>query len=310
MMLDLVFDSVPIAITSFSPNLVQSVHDMLQFDFMRHAFLAGSVLAVLAGLVGYFVVARRLIFTSDVLSHIAFPGALVAIIVGLNPLLGVFGLSLAAALGMSLLGGRSRSNDVTTGTLLAWVLGVGVLFLSIYTSGSSAGNSSAGVNVLFGSLFGIHAREARVVAIVGILTIIALLAIARPLLFASLDPEVAAARGVPVRLLSLLFLILLAITVAEAVQAVGALLMFALLVTPAAIARRLVIRPFAALLLSGALSLIFTWAGITIAFYLPYPVSFCLTALVFVSYVSVVVVQRVCQGRTYRRGSARVEAAI
>jgi len=308
-MIDLALSAVPAAISTFSPNLLRDVHDMLQFDFMRHAFLAGSVLSVLAGLIGYFVVARRLIFTSDVLSHIAFPGALAAIIIGVNPLLGVFGLSLAAAFGMSLLGGRSRVNDVTTGTLLAWVLGVGVLFLSIYTSGNSASNSSAGVNVLFGSLFGIHAREARIVAIVGILTAIALLAIARPLLFASLDPEVAAARGVPVRLLSLLFLILLAVTVAEAVQAVGALLMFALLVTPAAIARRLVARPFAALLLSGVLSLSFTWAGITIAFYLPYPVSFCLTALVFVSYVGVVVVQRMRRARAYRRGSARVEAA-
>ena len=309
-MLALVFNAAPAAISNFSPNLVRDVHDMLQLDFMRNAFLAGSVLSVLAGLVGYFVVARRLIFTSDVLSHVAFPGALVAIIVGLNPLLGVFGLSLAAALGLSLLGGRSRSNDVTTGTLLAWVLGVGVLFLSVYTSGSSAGNSSAGVNVLFGSLFGIHAREARVVAIVGTLTALALLAIARPLLFASLDPAVAASRGVPIRLLNLFFLILLAITVAEAVQAVGALLMFALLITPAAIARRLVIRPFVALLLSAALSLVFTWAGITIAFYLPYPVSFCLTALVFVSYVGVVVVQRVRQGRAYRRSTERVGAAV
>ena len=309
-MLELLYGLPVASVTTFSPNLVQDVRDMLQFDFMRHALLAGSALAIVAGLVGYFVVARRLIFTSDVLSHVAFPGALVAIIVGLNPLLGVFGLSLVAALGMGLLGGRSRANDVTTGTLLAWVLGIGVLFLSIYTSGNSAGNSSAGVNVLFGSLFGIHAREAWVVAIVGILTSIALLAVARPLLFASLDPAVAAARGVPVRLLNLLFLVLLAVTIAEAVQAVGALLMFALLITPAAIARRLVIRPFPALFLSAGLSLLFTWAGITIAYYLPYPVSFCLTALVFAGYVGVVVVQRVIRARTFRHGPVSVEATV
>ncbi|HEX3721150.1 MAG TPA: metal ABC transporter permease [Nitrolancea sp.] len=308
-MLSYGFLSVLASISTFSPNLVQDAREMLSFDFMRNAFLAGSVLSIAAGLVGYFVVARRLIFTSDVLSDVAFPGALIAIILGVSPLIGVFGLVLAAGLGMSVLGGRSRTNDVTTGTLLAWVLGMGVLFLSIYTSGSSASNSSAGVNVLFGSLFGIHARESRVVAIIGIFVVIALLAIARPLLFASLDPQVAAARGVPVRLLNLFFLILLAITAAEAVQAVGALLMFSMLVTPAAIARRLVIRPFVALLLSSALSLVFTWAGITIAFYLPYPVSFCLTALVFASYVGVVVVQRVRHGRTYRRSTERVGAA-
>jgi zinc/manganese transport system permease protein len=275
--------------------------EMWQYDFIRHAMLAGSALAIVAGLIGYFVVARRLIFTSDVLSHVAFPGALIAIILGVNPLLGVFGFALLTALGMGTLAGKTRANDVTTGTLLAWVLGIGVLFLSIYASGSSGANSSAGINVLFGSLFGIHAREAWVVAIVGLLTTIVLLAIARPLLFASLDPAVAASRGVPVRLLNIVFLILLAITIAEAVQAVGALLLFALLITPAAIARRLVARPFTGMFLSALLSLLFTWAGITFAYYFPYPVSFCLTALVFVAYVGVVFVQRVLRQRIYQR---------
>jgi zinc/manganese transport system permease protein len=275
--------------------------EMWQYDFIRHAMLAGSALAIVAGLIGYFVVARRLIFTSDVLSHVAFPGALIAIILGVNPLLGVFGFALLTALGMGTLAGKTRANDVTTGTLLAWVLGIGVLFLSIYASGSSGANSSVGINVLFGSLFGIHAREAWVVAIVGLLTTIVLLSIARPLLFASLDPAVAASRGVPVRLLNIVFLILLAITIAEAVQAVGALLLFALLITPAAIARRLVARPFTGMFLSALLSLLFTWAGITLAYYFPYPVSFCLTALVFVAYVCVVVVQRVLRQRIYQR---------
>lgn len=282
--------------------------EMWQYDFIRHALLAGSALAIVAGLIGYFVVARRLIFTSDVLSHVAFPSALIAIILGVNPLLGVFGFAVLTALGMGTLAGRSHANDVTTGTLLSWVLGIGVLFLSIYASGSSSANSSAGVNVLFGSLFGIHAREAWVVAIVGLLTTIVLLAIARPLLFASLDPSVAASRGVPVRLLNVVFLILLAITIAEAVQAVGALLLFALLITPAAIARRLVIQPFAGMALSALLSLLFTWAGITLAYYFPYPVSFCLTALVFVTYVGVVVVQHLLRRRLYR-GAKRLANA-
>ncbi len=284
--------------------------EMWQYDFIRHAMLAGSALSIVAGLIGYFVVARRLIFTSDVLSHVAFPGALIAIILGVNPLLGVFGLALLTALGMGMLAGSSRANDVTTGTLLAWVLGIGVLFLSIYSSGSSGANSSAGINVLFGSLFGIQARVAWVVAIVSVLTAVVLLAIARPLLFASLDPAVAASRGVPVQLLNVIFLILLAITIAEAVQAVGALLLFALLITPAAIARRLVYRPFAGLFLSALLSLLFTWAGITLAYYFPYPVSFCLTALVFVTYVGVVVVQRLLRRRLYRHQARPANAAV
>jgi zinc/manganese transport system permease protein len=276
----------------FSPNLVHDVQVMLQFDFMRHAFLAGTAVALVSGLIGYFVILRRLIFTGDVLSHVAFPGALGAIVLGINPLLGVFGLAVVVALGMGLLAGRTHARDVTTGTVQTWILGIGVLLLSLYTSGHSAGNSSAGVNVLFGSLFGIHAREALVSAVVAVIVILILLSIARPLLFASLDPALAAARGVPLRLLELLFLALLAVTVAEAVQAVGALLLVALLVTPAAIARRLVVRPFAALLCSAGFALAFTWIGITLAFYLPYPVSFCITSLIFASYVAVVVGQR------------------
>ncbi len=284
----------------FSPNLIQDVHEMLSLDFMRYAFLAGTVLAIVAGLVGYFVVLRHLVFATEALAHVTFTGALLAVIVGSNPLLGLFGVTILVALGMGTLGTWARARDVEVGTVLAWVLGLGVLFLSIYTSQASGANSTIGVSFLFGSIFGLQAQQAQLITVVGLGATVVLLVIARPLLFASLDPDVAAARGVPVRGLNLVFLVLVALSVALAVPAVGALLNSALLVTPAAIAQRLVTRPFVALLLSPTLALAFTWAGLTIGFYTPYPVSFLISTLAFVTYVAVVTWQRLRASFTRR----------
>lgn len=265
---------------------------MLSHDFMRYAFLTGTILAIVSGLVGYFVVLRHLVFAVEALSHVTFTGALGAVIVGSHPSLGLFGVTILVALGMGAIDMRQATRDVATGTVLAWVLGLGVLFLSIYTTQGNKTNSSLGVNVLFGSILGLQEQQVQLTAIVGAAAIVILLAIARPLLFASLDPEVAAARGVPVRALNMIFLALVAVSVAEAVPAVGALLNSALVVTPAAIAQRLVTRPFVALLLSAALALVFTWLGLTIGFYAPYPISSLISTLAFVTYVSVVFWQR------------------
>ncbi|HEY7350089.1 MAG TPA: metal ABC transporter permease [Ktedonobacterales bacterium] len=280
-------------IPPFSPNLIADAQEMFQHDFMRYAFLAGTAIALAAGLVSYFVIMRHQVFAGDALSHVAFAGALGAAVLGVNLLLGLFGVVIAAALGIGLLGERARARDVAIGTVLAWVLGIGVLFLSIYTSTASGSNGSVGINVLFGTIFGLTNQQASIAAWVGIGAILALLVIARPLLFASLDPDAAAARGVPTRLLGLAFLALLGATVAEAVQAVGVLLIFSLLVAPGAIAQRLLTRPFAALALSAALALAFTWAGLTIAFYTSYPVSFLISALAFFTYLLVLLAQRV-----------------
>ncbi|MGH2494845.1 MAG: metal ABC transporter permease [Ktedonobacteraceae bacterium] len=280
---------------SFSWNLVADVQQMLAVDFMRAAFLSGSVIAVTCGLVGYYVLLRRLIFASDALSHVGFAGAMAAAFLGWNPFVGLFGGSIIVGVGMGQLGRTSaRSRDVAVGTVLAWILGLGALFLGLYLAHPIANtNIAVGVGVLFGSIFGVDAQTALVISAVGAATSLALLAMARPLLFASLDPEVARARGLPIRLLDALFLTLLAVTVAEAVPAVGALLVFALIVTPAASARRLVTRPYVALFLSAALALGITWAGLTMAFYLSYPVSFDISAFGFVVYLVVLVYQRV-----------------
>jgi zinc/manganese transport system permease protein len=267
---------------------------------MRYAFLAGTPLAIISGLMGYFVVLRNLVFASEALAHVTFTGALLAIVVKGNPLVGLFGVTMLVGLGMGVLGTRRQSKDVEVGTVLAWVLGLGALLLSFYASQSSKTNSTVGVNYLFGSILGLQAQQARLIAVIGVVIIVVFLIIARPLLFASVDSEVAAARGLPVRGIDTIFFILLALSIAEAVPAVGALLNFALLVTPAAIAQRLVIRPFVALWLSAALSLTFVWAGLIIGFYAPYPVSFLISTLAFVAYVTVIAWQRLrCYFRRY-----------
>ncbi|WP_208352025.1 metal ABC transporter permease [Aetokthonos hydrillicola] len=269
-------------------NLLQSIGEMLSVDFMRYAFLAGTPLAVLSGLIGYFVVLRNLVFASEALAHVTFTGALIAIIVGGDALLGLFGVTMLVGLAMGVLGTLKQSKDVEIGTVLAWVLGLGSLLLSIYTSKSSKTNSRVGVNYLFGSILGLQAQQAELIAAIGVVIIVVFLIIARPLLFASVDPEVATARGLPVRAINTVFFVLLALSIAEAVPAVGALLNSALLITPAAIAQRLVTRPFVALWLSAVLSLTFVWVGLTIGFYAPYPVSFLISTLAFVTYVTVI----------------------
>jgi zinc/manganese transport system permease protein len=302
--------SLPIAATlpPFTWNLVGDVQAMLRYDFMHNAFLCGTMVAVVAGLVGYFVLLRQLAFAGDALSHFAFTGALGAVLVDLSPLAGAFGLTVLVALVIGGLGERARARDVVVGTLLAWTLGLGVLLLSIYTTTASAANSALGVKVLFGSILGIQAQQGLFAAAVAAAVVVALLLIARPLLFVSLDPDVAAARGLPVRLLGAAFMVLLAVTVAEATQVVGALLIFALLITPAAIAQRVSVRPYRAMLLAAMLALAITWIGLTLAFYTSYPVSFLISALAFLAYSAVILWQRAASWRL-RRPSPALAAA-
>jgi zinc/manganese transport system permease protein len=277
---------IVLAVQPFSPNLIDDAREILSYDFMQNAFTAGTFIALAAGLVGYFVVLRNEVFTSDALGHVAFTGGLGALLASLPLLVGVFGSTIAVAVGMGTLGGRARGRDVAIGTVFAWVLGVGVLFLSLYTSARSGiGGGTAGVSILFGSILGLQATQATFGALAGIGTTLVLLAIARPLMFMSIDPEVAAARGVPTKVVTALFLVLLGATVAEAVQAVGALLIFGLMVTPAAIAQRVTSRPYAGMFLSGALAVGFVWLGLALAFYISYPASFFITALAFGTYL-------------------------
>ncbi|HET7591035.1 MAG TPA: metal ABC transporter permease [Solirubrobacterales bacterium] len=253
---------------------------MLAHEFMRNAYLASSFVAAACGLVGYFVVLRSQVFAGDALSHVAFTGALAAAAAGVDVRLGLFLATIAVALGMGLLEGRGRPGDVAIGSVFAWVLGLGVLFLSIFTNGSSGGNSTAAVRVLFGSVLGLSAADARLAAAIGLLACLALLAIARPLLFGSLDPEVARGLGLPLRALGVAFLALLAIVAAEATQAVGALLLLGLLAAPAGAARLLTDNPWRGLALSGALAVASMWGGLALSYEVPsLPASFAVIAL-------------------------------
>jgi len=208
---------------------------------------------------------------------------------GINPLITLIGTTIVVAIAMGGFGERLKERDVAIGTVLAWVLGLGALFLYLFNAHvSGSGTGYSGVTVLFGNILGISADQTTVIALISGLVILALAFIARPLLFASLDPHVAAAQGVPVRALGLSFMVLLAVTVSIATMAVGALLVFALLLLPAAIAYQMTTRPFLALALSAGLAIILTWLGIAIGFYTGYPSSVCISLLSFVGYVVVV----------------------
>jgi zinc/manganese transport system permease protein len=244
--------------------------DMLDHPFMQRAFLAGIAVALLAGIVGYLVVLRAQVFAADALSHVAFTGALGALAVGLDPRIGLFASTIGIGVLLALLGPRGRADDVVIGTVFAWILGLGVLALSVYTASAAASsNGGAGVNVLFGSIFGLSDTSARLTAAVAALLALLVLAVARPLIFASTDATTAAARGVPVTGLGVLFLALLGATAAETTQAVGALLLLGLLAAPAGAAYRWTRSPFAGMALSAALAVASMVVGLTASYLAP-----------------------------------------
>ncbi len=272
----------------FTWNIWLDIFRMFQYGFMRNAFIAGTALSVVSGLVGYYVVVRHQAFAGEALSDVAFTGAMGGAVLGLNPLAGTIVLTIAGAVAMGSFSQRIDEADIAIGTVLAWVLGLGVLFLTLFTTHTGASTGFSGVTALFGSILSISNTQMMIIVIVAVFIALTTLLIARPLLFATFDPEVATARGIPVRLLGVVFMVLLAMTVAEAMQAVGALLVFALLLLPAAIAYRLAIRPFAGLALAVVFAVVLTWGGLTIGFYSGLPSSVCISLLAFVAYIAVV----------------------
>lgn len=251
--------------------------------FLLNAFLAGTMIAIVTAVVGYFVVLRAQAFAAHALSHIGFAGATAAAWLGMSSLLGTIVFTLVAALGMGALGKRIQGRDVEIGMILSFALGLGVLFLRLYTN-----SASEAVGVLFGSILSVTREDVILTLIFGTATLLALAAIFRPLLFASIDPEVAEARGVRVQALAIFFMLLLAVTVAEAIQIVGVLLVFALLIAPAAIAQHFTHRPLATLGVSIFFGLLFTWGGLLLAFFTPYPVSFYIAALAALTYFAAI----------------------
>jgi len=279
---------------------------LLDSPFMRNAFLAGTLIALACGLVGYFLVLRAQVFTSDALSHVAFTAALGALAFGIDPRLGLFAGTVLVALAMAALGRRASADDVVIGSTFAWVLGLGVLFLTLYTTQRSTANGVASVTYLFGSIFGLSTSQTVTAALVAAAISAGVLAIARPLLFASLDEAVAAAAGVPVRLLGVVFLVLVAATTAEATQAVGALLVIGLVAAPAGAAQQLTARPYAALGLSVAISLGAMWCGLTASYLAPrVPPSFAVIAVASATYLLATIWASATRGRLSRHAGRR-----
>lgn len=263
-------------------NLLAMLQSIWQYEFMRNAFVAGTIVAVLAGVAGYFVVLRRLGFASEALAHGGFAGATGAVVLGQDVFLGLLVFTSLSGACMGLLGDRLRGRDVAIGGTLAFSLALGSLFLSLSTK--LAGQAT---NILFGNILSISAGDVRFVAVFAALALAALGALFRPLLFASVDAEIADARGVPVRALSVAFMVLLAITVSAAVQVVGVLLIFALLILPAAAAQHLTAQPSRAIGLSVALAVLYVWCGLLVGFYVPFPPSFLITTFAFVAFLLV-----------------------
>jgi len=267
---------------SLSWNLIDDLASLFHYEFMIHAFEAGTIVAIVAGAIGYFVVLRASAFAAHALSHIGFAGATGAVVLGVSPVFGLLAFTLASGVTIGALGSRLRGRDVTIGIVLAWTLGLGVLFISLYR-----GYATEAYALLFGEILGISATDVAITLVAGIVTVAALIAIYRPLLFSSVDEDLASAKGVPVTALSIAFMAILAVAVTEAVQVVGVLLIFALIVTPAATAVRFTSRPSIAILTGIALALLFTWLGLAIAYYSPHPVSFFITSLAFFTYLGV-----------------------
>ncbi|MFF2076158.1 metal ABC transporter permease [Kitasatospora sp. NPDC058162] len=258
--------------------------DMWSYLYMVNAFRAGLIVAVVCAVVGWFMVLRRQTFAGHTLSVAAFPGAALAVLAGFSTTLGYFGFCIAAALVIAALNRKGREaggeESAVTGTVQAFALACGFLFISLY-KGLLEGPTA----LLFGDFLGITTGQVVTLAMVGAVVLAVLAVIGRPLLFASIDPEVAAGRGVPVRLLGTVYLVLLGAATAEASQITGTLLVFALMVIPAAAAQQLTARPGRSLLLAVLLGLGACWAGLIAAYYQPYPLGFFVTGFAFAGYL-------------------------
>ena len=258
-------------------NLVDDVRQLLEFHFMVNALRAGTVVAVVAGAIGYVMVLRRQSFAGHTLALLGFPGAAGAVWLGLDASVGFFGFCVAAAVILGLASdGGSGQNSAVVGIVQSFGLACGLLFVSLYHGFLSGLNT-----LLFGTIVGVTDRQVLTLVVAGAVALTVLAVLGRPLLFASIDGAAARSRGVPTRLVGIVFLVLLGVAAAGASQVTGSLLVFALLVAPAATATRLTARPVVGLVLSVVIALAVTWLGEGAAYFSPYPVGFWVTTFAF-----------------------------
>lgn len=260
---------------------------MFEYDFMINAFAASGIVAVLAGIVGYFLVLRGQTFAGHALSHVGFTGATGAVLLGISPIWGMVGFTLAAGIGMGALGERLAGRDVAIGVILSVALGCGLLFLHFYTTYATQVTA-----LLFGNVLAVSHTTLAVLASIGAISLAALALIARPLLFASMQPELAEAKGVSLRTVSMLFLAVCALAVAACTQIVGVLLVFTLLVGPAAAAQNVSTRLSTGVILAASFALFEAWLGITLAYHTDWPTSFWITTLSAAVYAASLLMRR------------------
>jgi len=239
---------------------------MFAHDFVRNAYLAGTFVGLACGTVGWLVVLRAQVFAGDALSHVAFVGAIAAALIGVAEPVGLLVATIVVATGMAALGRRGVADDTSIGIVFAWILGIGILLITLLARSAHGGNGIAATNALFGSIYSLGAGSTILAASVSGLVVVLVLAGFRPLLLATLDSEMALTRGLPVRLLGVGFLIALAVVTAESTQAVGALLLLGLIAAPAGAAHQLTTRPYRGLALSAALSVGAVWAGLALSY--------------------------------------------
>jgi len=246
---------------------------IFDYEFMRNAFAAATIVAIVSGSIGYFLVLRGETFAGHALSHVGFPGATGAVLIGISPFLGLTVFTVLAGIGISLVGEKAN-RDVAIGLVLTVSLGLGLLFLHFYTS-----YAGMATNLLFGNVLGISQQTVWVLLGMAVVTLAGLVVISRPLLFASLQPELAEARGVATGRLSAVFMVIVALTTAQAIQIVGVLLVFALMVAPAATALRLTQRFATGIALAVGLAVGIAWVSLLLAYVTDWPTSFWITAL-------------------------------
>lgn len=247
---------------------------LLTSPFMIKAFIAGTLIALAAGPVGYFVLLRDLPFATHAVAHIGFPGATLAVLLGASPVTGLLAACVAGGLAIGAFGHRLGDREVVTGTILAFASGLGILFTSI-------GSTQSGMvtNILFGNILAVSSEQVIVFSTIAVVVLLFLGITSRKLMFASIDPAVAASRGLPVTALSAGFLVAMSLVIAISVTVVGVLLIFALLVTPAATAIRFTTRPGAVVGIASGVALVSTWAGLIVSAFQPWPPTFVITTI-------------------------------
>lgn len=265
---------------------------MWAYDFMQNALLSGLIIATICGIVSVFVVLRRTAFAAHALSHMSLTGAALGMLLGFSAILGQLAVNLIAALAMGLLGDKIKKNDLAIGVVLTFVLGLGAYFLFLFQNNYSG----SVLSILFGNILAVSKEQIYLLLILSIGILLVLLICARPLLFASIDPTLAQAKNVPTRSLSILFFIILAVTVSMACQIVGALLIFVLLIIPGAIAGLWCDGFYKSIILSVIIANLSVVLSLVAAYQFNLPNSFCLTTLMSliyaVSYIKNLIIKR------------------